>query len=39
MEDDDGLVASVVRVVQSILVDYPGGQLLEEALQNSEDRY
>jgi hypothetical protein len=29
---------SVIPVLQSILVDYPGGQLLEEALQNAEDR-
>ena len=38
MEDDDGLVANVIPVLRSILVDYPGGQLLEEALQNAEDR-
>jgi hypothetical protein len=35
--EDDGLVVDVIPVLQSILVDYPGGQLLEEALQNAED--
>lgn len=31
-----GLTSSVKRVLQSILGDYPGGQLLSEALQNAE---
>jgi len=37
-DSDGGLVASVRPVLESILLDYPGGQLLEEALQNAEDQ-
>ena len=32
-----GLRAPIVEQLQAILQDYPGGQLLAEALQNSED--
>ena len=43
MDDDEeemeafGLRAPIVENLQAILADYPGGQLLAEALQNSED--
>ena len=43
MDDDEeemeafGLRAPIIENLQSILQDYPGGQLLAEALQNSED--
>jgi hypothetical protein len=32
------LVAPVVPLLKAILEEYPGGQLLEEALQNAEDQ-
>jgi hypothetical protein len=37
-DDDVGLVAPVVPVLKAILEEYPGGQLLEEALQDAEDQ-
>jgi hypothetical protein len=37
MADEVGMHASPVATLKSILVDYPGGQLLAEALQNAED--